>query len=111
MDESDLPTLPPDTLNSQSSVLDLAVGVLKRRGIEARLLAPLIAALGEEFGREQVVEVVRHTIIEIARGQGAALAEGGGGDTLALLLTASSRRIRLCPGWGTRRRGTGMRMR
>jgi hypothetical protein len=59
--------------------------VLKRREIEARLLVPLIAALGDEFGRERVVEIVRQTIIDIARQQGAALAESGGGNTLAHL--------------------------
>jgi len=75
MDGIDPPTPLPDTLN--------AVGVLKRREIEARLLAPLIAALGDEFGRERVVEIVRRTIIDIARQQGVALAESRGGDTLA----------------------------
>ena len=83
MHESNPPTPLPDSLNTQSSALDLGVGVLKRREIEARLLAPLIAALGDEFGRERVVEVVRRTIIDIARQQGAALAESAGGDTLA----------------------------
>ena len=75
MDEPNPNLLPPDTLNS--------IGVLKRREIEARLLAPLIAALGEEFGRERVIEVVRRTIVDIARQQGSALAESGGGCTLA----------------------------
>jgi predicted ArsR family transcriptional regulator len=57
---------PPDHLND--------IGVLKRREIEARLLAPLVQALGEKFGREAVVEVVRETIIRIAREQGAEMA-------------------------------------
>lgn len=60
-------TLPPDTLND--------IGVLKRREIEARMLMPLIEALGKEFGREKVLEIVRQTIITIAREQGAALAQ------------------------------------
>jgi hypothetical protein len=30
------------------------IGVLKRREIEARMLAPLIDALGREFGGEKV---------------------------------------------------------
>ena len=34
---------PPDTLNAR-------IGVLTRREVEARLLAPLVDALGEEFG-------------------------------------------------------------
>ena len=58
--------LPPDTLNS--------VGVLTRREIEARLLAPLIAALSAEFGEQAVLAVVRQTILTLARQQGAALA-------------------------------------
>lgn len=66
--------LPPDRLN--------AIGVLTRREVEARLLAPLIDALGEEFGRERVIEVVRRTIVEIARRQGAELAESMGADDL-----------------------------
>ena len=67
--------LPPDTLNAR-------IGVLTRREVEARLLAPLIDALGQEFGRERVIEVVRETIIRIAQEQGAALAESMGSDGL-----------------------------
>ncbi len=52
------------------------VGVLKRREIEARILAPLLKALGDEFGHEQVLEVARKTIASIARQQGKELAEG-----------------------------------
>ncbi|MBI5082501.1 MAG: L-2-amino-thiazoline-4-carboxylic acid hydrolase, partial [Chloroflexi bacterium] len=59
--------MPPDTLND--------IGVLKRREIEARILMPLIESLGKEFGREKVLGIVRETIIAIARGQGAALAQ------------------------------------
>lgn len=67
--------LPPDTLNAR-------IGVLTRREVEARLLAPLIDALGQEFGRERVIEVVRETIIRIAEEQGAALAQSMGSDGL-----------------------------
>lgn len=67
--------LPPDTLNAR-------IGVLARREVEARLLGPLIEALGAEFGRERVIEVVRATIIRIAQEQGAALAESMGSDDL-----------------------------
>lgn len=59
-------TLPPDTLNE--------IGVLKRREIEARIVAPLVEALAAEFGRERVLAIVRETIVKIARQQGAALA-------------------------------------
>jgi predicted ArsR family transcriptional regulator len=62
-----------------------AIGVLTRREIEARILAPLLAALGEEFGHERVLEVARQTVIQIAREQGAQLALSMGGDSLAHL--------------------------
>jgi predicted ArsR family transcriptional regulator len=68
-------SLPPDTLNAR-------IGVLNRREVEARLLAPLIDALGARFGMDEVVEVVRDTIIDLATKQGAALAEQMGGDGL-----------------------------
>jgi len=66
--------LPPDTLNE--------IGVLKRREIEARILAPLIAAFAAEFGRERVVEITQRVIVDIARRQGRALAEQMGGNSL-----------------------------
>jgi predicted ArsR family transcriptional regulator len=72
---NNLEPMPPDRLN--------AIGVLTRREIEARLLAPLLEALGQEFGREKVLEVARQTIVEIARQQGAKLAQSMGGCTLA----------------------------
>ena len=67
---------PPDQLNAK-------IGVLTRREVEARLLAPLIEALGAEFGRERVIAVVREAIIAIARSQGAQLAEATGGNALS----------------------------
>jgi hypothetical protein len=66
--------LPPDTLNE--------IGVLKRREIEARILAPLIAAFAAEFGRERVVEIAQRVIVDLARRQGQALAEQMGGNSL-----------------------------
>jgi hypothetical protein len=65
----------PDTGNS--------IGVLRRREIEARIVAPLLEALGAEFGREAVLQVARETIVRLAREQGAQLATQGGGDDLA----------------------------
>ena len=50
------------------------IGVLKRREIEARLLAPIVDALGDRFGRQEVLEVVRNVITGIARRQGRELA-------------------------------------
>lgn len=63
-----------DTLND--------VGVLKRREIEARMVGPLLAQLAAEFG-DGVYDVARDTIVDIAREQGAALADQMGGDSLA----------------------------
>ncbi len=65
----------PDTLNAR-------IGVLTRREVEARILAPVIDVLAAEFGRERVVAMVRAAIIELARSQGAALVEQMGGDSL-----------------------------
>jgi predicted ArsR family transcriptional regulator len=62
-----------------------AIGVLTRREIEARILVPMLEALGQEFGRERVLEVARQTIIRLAREQGAQLAQSMGGDSLAHL--------------------------
>jgi L-2-amino-thiazoline-4-carboxylic acid hydrolase-like protein len=58
------------------------IGVLRRREIEARILAPLVEAFAAEFGRERVVEVARRVIVEIARAQGRELAAAAGGDDL-----------------------------
>jgi hypothetical protein len=60
------PTPPADYMN--------AVGVLNRREIEARILAPLLDALGEEFDRERVLEITWKVIQDIARQQGTQLA-------------------------------------
>ncbi|MEN8244125.1 MAG: L-2-amino-thiazoline-4-carboxylic acid hydrolase [Thermodesulfobacteriota bacterium] len=65
----------PDTLTQQ-------IGVLVRREVEARILIPVIEALGNVFGREDVVRVIGDAIVEIARGQGAELAQAMGGNTL-----------------------------
>jgi predicted ArsR family transcriptional regulator len=64
----------PDRLNE--------LGVLKRREIEARILAPVLQALGSEFGSERVLEIVGEVIIDIAHQQGAQLAEQMNGDSL-----------------------------
>ena len=70
---SDSKTPKPDTLTQQ-------IGVLTRREVEARVLAPVIDALGEKFGREQVIEVVRDEIIKLAQEQGADMADTMGGN-------------------------------
>ena len=65
----------PDRLN--------AIGVLTRREIEARIIAPLLKAFEAEIGRQRVEEIIRQTIIAIAREQGAHLTRSMGGDSLA----------------------------
>ena len=53
----------PDTLTQR-------IGVLTRREVEARILAPIIAALGERFGSAGVLEIVKETIVKVAQNQG-----------------------------------------
>src|SRR5688572_31142188 len=65
---------PADTLNE--------IGVLKRREIEARILMPILEALGDEFGRDRVFEVARRVIVGVAQEQGRQLAERMGGNSL-----------------------------
>lgn len=67
--------IPLDTLNR--------IGVLTRREVEARILLPFVQALSAEFGAEKVLEILRNTIIEVARQQGAALAEQTGQNDLS----------------------------
>lgn len=64
MDEPGTP--PPDYMN--------VVGLLNRREIEARMIAPLLEAFSNEFDRQRVWEIARRVILEIARQQGAQLA-------------------------------------
>lgn len=71
---SDETTSPPDTLND--------VGVLKRREIEARIVAPLLERLGQEFGADRVNEVARDVVVAVAREQGGELAGAMGGNDL-----------------------------
>ncbi len=67
--------LPPDTLN--------AIGVLKRREIEARLLKPIVEAFAQELGWDRTLAILRQVIIEIAHQQGKELAQAMGGCSLA----------------------------
>ncbi len=48
------------------------------------MLAPIIDALGHEFGRARVVEIVSDVIVAIARDRGRAMAEAQGGRSLAV---------------------------
>ena len=63
--------------------LNERIGVLTRREVEARILAPLVDALATEFGRDAVLGVLEKTVIEIAREQGSALVEQMGDNTLS----------------------------
>jgi hypothetical protein len=72
--------MPPDRLNE--------IGVLKRREIEARILMPVLEALGAEFGKERVFAVARDVIIGVAREQGRQLAERMGGNGLGQFAAA-----------------------
>jgi len=67
--------MPSDDLNAK-------IGVLTRREVEARILSPVIEALGESFGRDQVLSVVQRTIVKIAREQGADLCKLVGNNSL-----------------------------
>ena len=67
--------MPEDDLNAK-------LGVLIRREVEARILIPVINALGDAFGRDEVLAIVRDTIVRIAREQGAALSQQMGGNSL-----------------------------
>lgn len=60
------PGTPPDTLND--------IGVLRRREIEARILAPLLERFAAEFGAERVTELAGEVVVEVAKAQGRALA-------------------------------------
>lgn len=73
-DNTDAGATPPDTLNE--------VGVLKRREIEARIVAPLIERLGEEFGVDRVTELAREVVVSVARDQGGELAGAIGANDL-----------------------------
>ena len=71
-----------DTMNhAPEDNLNAKIGVLTRREVEARILAPMLDAIGEAFGRERVLQVMRETIVKIAKKQGAELAGFMGGVT------------------------------
>ena len=70
----------PDTLND--------IGVLKRREIEARIVAPLIERFGDEFGHDRVIELASEVVVEVAQTQGAALAGMLGGNDLSFFASS-----------------------
>jgi hypothetical protein len=73
--------------------------VLKRREIEARILAPVVEALGREFGRERVLQIVRETIVGIERDQGRQLVQISAGAPDRARQPAGRRQSRRCSCW------------
>jgi len=65
----------PDRLNE--------IGVLKRREIEARIVAPLLKKLADEFGAESVYRLAAEVVQDVARRQGSELAELMGENDLS----------------------------
>jgi hypothetical protein len=61
-----------------------AIGVLKRRLIEARVIAPLVKVFAAEFGEQRVYDITRRVIADIAQQQGDELARTSGGRSLPL---------------------------
>ncbi len=66
-----------------ADTLTQKLGVLTRREVEARILAPVIDALADRFGREEVIAVVRDAVVKIAQNQGHELAQAMGGTGAA----------------------------
>jgi hypothetical protein len=62
--------------------------ILTRREIEARVVAPLLEAFAAEVGNERAIEIVQKVILQIAREQGAQLAQEAGGCTLVYFTAA-----------------------
>ena len=58
------------------------VGILARREIEARILAPVIKEFIREFGRERTLGIVEPIIKSLAREAGNQLAKFTGGNSL-----------------------------
>ncbi|MEH0019536.1 MAG: L-2-amino-thiazoline-4-carboxylic acid hydrolase [Desulfobacter sp.] len=68
------PEIPVDRISE-------TIGILTRREVEARILIPVIQALGDEFGRDAVIRTVGRAIINIAREQGRELAHRMGDNS------------------------------
>lgn len=66
----------PDTLND--------IGVLKRREIEARIVAPLLDRLSEEFGADRISELATEVVVRVAQEQGRDMAAALGGNDLSV---------------------------
>jgi hypothetical protein len=58
------------------------IGILARREIEARILAPVIKEFARELGRERTLAIVEPIIISLAREAGSQLSQAVGGNSL-----------------------------
>ena len=70
------------------------IGALNRREVEARILAPVVEAMAEAFGRDEVMGILSKTIKEIARNQGSEISklmQGQDASTFAKSLEAWTR--------------------
>jgi L-2-amino-thiazoline-4-carboxylic acid hydrolase len=76
-------TRPDSTLSTDAALNQ--IGVLNRRLIEARIVAPLLAAMSAEFGVARVHAIARDVITAIAQAQGNELAHHAGGRSLPVL--------------------------
>ncbi|WP_417516513.1 L-2-amino-thiazoline-4-carboxylic acid hydrolase [Minwuia sp.] len=76
----------PETTEQMPDTLTQRIGVLARRETEARILAPVIEAMADAFGREKVLEILRDTIIRLANEQGGELAEAMGDNGSAAFM-------------------------
>ncbi len=65
-----------------SDELSARLSLLTRREVEARILAPLLDALAEEYGEDKMLDLLGNTIRQIAYEQGRSLAARLGGNTL-----------------------------
>ena len=59
-------------------VMEDGISLLSRREIEARLIAPLLEAFSDEFGRDVTIKIARRTINQMAEEQGQQLAAQSG---------------------------------
>jgi len=62
--------------------MDEKISLLSRREIEARLIAPLLEAFSDEFGREITYEIARRAIVQMGEEQGQQLAAQSGAHGL-----------------------------
>ena len=62
--------------------LNAKIGVLTRREVEARILAPVLEAFICNFGSDKVLDIARDSVVQIAIDQGAELAQQMGGNSL-----------------------------